>query len=322
MRVARIKVTGERAVYHCISRVVGGQRLLGDEEKAKLREMLWMTAGFCGVEVITYCLMSNHMHLLVRVPEPEGVSDREVYRRARLIYRRKDPILKAMGEDLRRLGKLSKQLAEPLRRRMGDLSVFMKELKVRFSKWYNRRHRRFGTLWAERFKSVLLEDEPGTIRTVAAYIDLNPVRAGLVEDPVDYAFSGYSEAESGHREARRGISGFHAAGKWRKVSEAYRAYMLVSAGVSGASGKKALDREAIRRGLERGMRLKPGEVLRLRLRHMSEGMVLGTGEFVEEQFRRFRDRFGPGRKRGGKRLSKLQLGEDLSSPRQFRNPAA
>tara|TARA_B100001123_G_scaffold354875_1_gene407626 strand:- start:165 stop:374 length:210 start_codon:yes stop_codon:yes gene_type:complete len=66
--------------------------------------------------------------------------------------------------------------------RMGDLSFFIKELKQWFSIWYNRTHKRYGTLWAERFKSVLVKGVPASLKTIAAYIDLNPVRAGLVED--------------------------------------------------------------------------------------------------------------------------------------------
>ena len=77
-----------------------------------------------------------------------------------------------------------------LLKRMNDVSVLMKELKQRFSVWYNKSHNRFGTLWAERFRSILVEDRPEVVRTVAAYIDLNPVRAGMVEDPVDYRYCG------------------------------------------------------------------------------------------------------------------------------------
>src|ERR1700739_5057236 len=69
----------------------------------------------------------------------------------------------------------------------------MKELKGRFAQWYNRRHRRYGVLWAERFKSVLIE-ESQALSAVAAYIDLNPLRAGLCEDPKDYRYCGYAEA--------------------------------------------------------------------------------------------------------------------------------
>lgn len=52
----------------------------------------------------------------------------------------------------------------------------------------------FETLWAERFKSVLVEGFGNALETVAAYIDLNPVWAGIVEDPKDYRFCGYAEA--------------------------------------------------------------------------------------------------------------------------------
>src|SRR5690606_27693693 len=92
-----------------------------------------------------------------------------------------------------------------LRARMNDVSEFMKTLKQRYTVWHNHTHRRFGTLWAERFKSVLVEDDPGTLKMVAAYIDLNPVRAGLVEDPADYRWSGYGEAMGGGDAARAGL---------------------------------------------------------------------------------------------------------------------
>ena len=57
-------------------------------------------------------------------------------------------------------GKIDEDIRRKLLERMGDVSAYMKELKQRFSRWYNRRHDRFGTLWAERFKSVIVEDQP------------------------------------------------------------------------------------------------------------------------------------------------------------------
>ena len=60
----------------------------------------------------------------------------------------------------------------------------IKELKGRFAQWYNQRHDRYGVLWAERFKSVLLEGGEA-LAAVAAYIELNPVRASLCADPKD-----------------------------------------------------------------------------------------------------------------------------------------
>ena len=89
---------------------------------------------------------------------------------------------------------------------MHDLSEFMKTLKQRFSIWYNRHHGgRLGTLWMDRFKSVLVQGEGNPLQTIAAYIDLNPVRAGLVEDPKDYRWCGYAEAVAGSKKAQRGL---------------------------------------------------------------------------------------------------------------------
>ena len=50
----------------------------------------------------------------------------------------------------------------------------MKTLLQRFTRWFNRTHNRSGTLWEERYKSVIVESGIAA-RTMAAYIDLNPV---------------------------------------------------------------------------------------------------------------------------------------------------
>jgi hypothetical protein len=63
----------------------------------------------------------------------------------------------------------------------------MREIKVNFARFYNRRHGRRGCFWGDRFKSVVVED--GNTLICLAYIDLNPVRAGLVERLEDYRWS-------------------------------------------------------------------------------------------------------------------------------------
>ena len=82
-----------------------------------------------------------------------------------------------------------KQIAKlkgPFLDRMHDLSSFVGELKQRLSQWYNLRNGRSGPLWEDRFKSVLVQGEPGLLAMVAAYIDLNAVRAGIVKDPREW----------------------------------------------------------------------------------------------------------------------------------------
>ena len=80
--------------------------------------------------------------------------------------------------------------------RMHDLSEFMKGFMQRYTQWHNRAHQRSGHLWEDRFKSVIVEDGIAA-RTIAAYIDLNPVRAGMVADPAGYRWSSYGEAVGG-----------------------------------------------------------------------------------------------------------------------------
>ena len=204
MRTRRLKVYGgANAVYHCMTRTVNGERLFKDREKEILRKMLWQVADFSGVEVLTYCVMSNHFHVLVRVPDRVEVSDKELLRRYRVLYpqptKYQTASIAVMEKELAKGGDEAAAMRQQLLARMGDVSEYMKTLKQRFSVWYNRSHERFGTLWAERFKSVLVEGKGNPLQTMAAYIDLNPVRAGIVEDPKDYRFCGYAEAVADQR---------------------------------------------------------------------------------------------------------------------------
>ena len=81
MRTRRIKLTGRTSVAHLISRVVGSERLLDNIGKEVLTRMLGKQAAFCGVEVITYCVMSNHFHILLRMPEPAALTDVQLIER-------------------------------------------------------------------------------------------------------------------------------------------------------------------------------------------------------------------------------------------------
>jgi putative transposase len=68
------------------------------------------------------------------------------------------------------------------------LSEFIKEIKQSFSRYYNQRHKRKGFFWSDRFKSVLVENGE-TLINCLAYVDLNPVRAGIVGRPDDYRWN-------------------------------------------------------------------------------------------------------------------------------------
>ena len=80
MRQSRMKVPSHHpmAYCHCISRVVNREFVFGDLEKAMFVKFMRLYERFCGVRIVTFCVMSNHFHILVEVPRrPEQLPDDE-----------------------------------------------------------------------------------------------------------------------------------------------------------------------------------------------------------------------------------------------------
>ena len=306
MRTPRIKKIGRTTVFHVLSRIVGAERVLDNVCKETFTQMLWRLAAFCGVEVITYCVMANHFHILLRVPERPTLTDAQLLERLAGLYGPKGAPTLLARQAVEERGQIDADIRQGLLERMSDVSVFAKELKQRFSLWFNRHHERFGTLWAERFKSVIVEDQPSSLEAVAAYIDLNPVRAGLVEDPKDYRFCGYAAAVAGNALARKGLMSLRKdQASWSNCAAAYRVRLFVGGGAVHQSGKVILDKEKIKAVIEQGGELSLGQVLRLRVRHMSDGVALGTRAFVNEVFTLHREKFGAKRKDGARPIRAL-----------------
>ncbi len=211
MRKPRLKIDGE-GFYHVTSRCVDRTFRFKDEDKTCIVDKMKRMGKFCGVEIGTYAVMSNHFHILLHVLAPKELTDDELVGRISALYG------SAKAEDLRQIWKVWRQAGDVASleqletsrqtylRRMGDLSIYMKELKQWISREYNKEHNRKGTLWEERFWSCLLEDSAETLTSVAAYIDRNAVRAGIVERSEDYRWCGYAEAHAGHAAAQRTLA--------------------------------------------------------------------------------------------------------------------
>jgi putative transposase len=165
MRQPRLQASAHPSFYHCLSRVTDGQRLFettgaGSPEAEHFVHLLHRLAAFCGISLLTYALMSNHFHILCEVPEPRPLSDPELLERVEGLYgpARRQALQRVLDGQTPG-GQLAAQtLRQRLQARMFNLSSFLQELKGRFAQGYNRRHDRFGPLWAERFKSLVVED--------------------------------------------------------------------------------------------------------------------------------------------------------------------
>ena len=326
MREARIKVAAEtgEAVYHCLSRTVNGERLFDEPDREILRRQLWQVADYCGLEILTYAILSNHFHVLVRVPQKVPIADAELLRRYQALYPKPTKYQVARLEVIRQELATDRPEAQRWRRRqqalMGDLSPFMKLVKQRFSIWFNRRHRRFGTLWAERFKSVLLEPTGRTLITVAAYIDLNCVRAGLADDPKDYRFCGYAEAVAGREAPRHGLISVLGEAGWEAAHAVYRQLLFGTAAEAREHGD-TITAEALDRVLAAGGRLPLASVLRCRLRYFTDGAVLGGRAFVESQLAVYRARTGRRARTGARLLPPFADWGELATLRGLRRRA-
>ena len=210
---------------HVVSRTAGRQILFGDDEKEIFHKILFKQLKFSGLRVMAWCLMGNHFHLLLEVPDREsvlaGMGDEDVLRRLSVFAdEQSTKFLLAELADCRKAGNVAgvERIAARVRARLFDLSAFMKELKLRFTLAYNHASGRTGTLWEGRFRSLLVE--PGdALRTVAAYIDLNPIRAGIAERPEDYRWCSYAAALGGMRLARSGLVSAIAYGKSTHLGE-------------------------------------------------------------------------------------------------------
>ena len=308
MRTRRIYGPAESAVYHCMTRTVNGEFFFEDREKEVMRKMLWQVAGFSGVEVLAYVVMSNHLHVLVRVcGAAKEVSDVELVRRYALLYPKPtdhQPMdLAVLEEALKTNSDEGQRIRAVLQARMGDVSEFMKTLKQRFSIWFNRSRGRYGPVWCDRFKSTLVEDDPAVLRTVAAYIDLNPVRAKLVDDPKDYRFCGYAEALAGQGQLRTALCAMTLHDDFSKALALYRTVIFAKgvgpkrngegAGISDETFREVMDAEGV---------LPLPVMLRQRIRYFTQGAVIGSALFVEEYIAKWAERVGDRRKREPKQI--------------------
>jgi len=278
------------AYYHVTSRFADRMAAMETEEKQQFLKIMRAAEIFSGVRILTYAVMKDHFHILMMVPRAAELSDEEVIARMGTIYTDVQmqnfqvqwQLWRDAGD-----GRLVEKNLEDIRQRMCDLSAFMKTLKQRFSMYYNGRHHRDGTLWCSLFKSVLVEGTEAALATVAAYIDLNAVRSGLVEDPADYRFCGYAEALGGSSWAQAGVAAvLDWAGRepdWREALARYRVHLhgdTAGAEPAEATLPRKLSQEEVDKVLAKKGTLDRVAMLRCHVSAMTNGRILGSPAFV------------------------------------------
>jgi hypothetical protein len=175
--------------YHCISRCVRRAFLCGegagrrkDWIEGRLRELVQIFA----IECAGFSLMDNHMHVLLRIDadKARGWSPAEVALRWLTLFPLRDTSGRPLDVTEERVAKFSANEAwvDEMRQRLSSLGWFMKCLKEPLARMANKEDNCSGAFWEGRFKSIGVRD-PESVLATAAYIDLNPVAAGVAPTP-------------------------------------------------------------------------------------------------------------------------------------------
>ena len=202
--------------YHCISRCVRRAFLCGDgyeHRKQWIEDRIELLAASFAVSVCGFSVMDNHLHVLVRL-DPDvagGWSDEEVVRRWIAVYPPRtldveDPKTAQMWVDheLKNEGQVARY-----RQRLTELGWFMKAIKEPLARLANKEDDCKGTFWESRYKSIAILDKEALLAT-CAYIDLNPVAAGIAATP----------ETSRHTSVRQRVRHVKAKGKLKQLKAA------------------------------------------------------------------------------------------------------
>jgi hypothetical protein len=206
MTVARktIYLNRTEGVYHCISRCVRRAFLCGvdgysgrsyDHRKSWIKDRLKELSEIFAVDVCGYSVMSNHLHIVLRNRPDlwQKWDDADVASRWLKLFPRKIKSVAVEGEGIVELSAEEQLIADKerlfvLRERLGDISWFMRCLNESIARKANKEDKCSGRFWEGQFKCIALLDEAAELACMA-YVDLNPVRAKIVDSPEESDFT-------------------------------------------------------------------------------------------------------------------------------------
>lgn len=194
----------ETPSYHVVSRCVRRAFLCGRDQftgmnyehrRGWIEERMLALSNIFAIDIAAYAVMSNHYHIVLRVDAGRGMDwgTDEVLKRWTQLFNGPSSVQRYLSEGPERLSAAEatqvEEHAELYRARLHDLSWFMRVLNESIARQANQEDGVKGRFWEGRFKSQALLDEQALLAAMA-YVDLNPVRAGIAQDLQGCEFTG------------------------------------------------------------------------------------------------------------------------------------
>ena len=238
------------------------------------------------VDVLGFAIMGNHTHLVIRMYAEDEVSDENIIQRFQKFY----------GDEKY----VGKEQIDEVRKRLCSLAAYVKDIKQGFTRYYNKKYKRKGYFWGERFKSLIV-DEGRTLVNLLAYIDLNPIRAGIVKRPEEYRWCslGY-HVQAGNKNdflcVDFGLKEWNESDA-REIVHKYRQFVYETGAAEESEEKGVRSEELEKRGIDpkivkkerrRKYRITRADRFRYRTRYFTDAGIIGSREFVSEVFDQFK----------------------------------
>ncbi|MFC1765364.1 transposase [Planctomycetota bacterium] len=281
-RMARFKISEEEAWYHVHSRTAGlkGEYVLSKPlARKRLMDLIqhYSQAYFCEVAGVT--VMGNHWHGILQFSQPREVSAEELRQRAEILYPSETSQIM--------LDQWLPEKWERLQERLFDVSEFMRNVQSAFARWYNKTYQRRGRFWADRFKSVYLGTSQAVLDCLL-YVELNPVRAGLVTRPEQWKGSSLYLREIGKDEWLMPLRELMNKRSHKQALREYRERLYYRGNVPTKPGQQAISDRVLADEKARGFEV--AGVYRKRLGYFADGVAIGTEAFIREQLGQMRER--------------------------------
>ena len=289
MSQPRIKeVSKDQAVYYLVTnRVAAGRFLFKDLEKQKFKDLLFLGTDRLCYQVVDYVFMNNHFHLVLKIPPLDEISEAQLLERFRIF------------KNDRQIEFLNEAQKEEFKLKIHDISFIVGNFEQRFVQWFNKEHKSWGNLFGKRFDSELIEvsEHTDSLMRVMAYVTLNPVRAGIVDDPKEYHFCGYAERLASGRVGACDdelfdlfgdeLSGQSVAQKRSHFRQIFRAYML------GFKRFKSADSDTLEElfaQCDKSEKLYWDDIFIHKCRFFTKCLIIGSESFIREKLNKFAEK--------------------------------